>query len=252
MVDQLDVGVLLGVMALAAAAALTQSLSGFGFSLFIVPLLIPLVGAKEAVVLANMLGAFVNLITLTRMRAYVDWALGGTLLGGAVLGMPLGVAVLTLANPDLLQVLIALTVLASTVALWRGVQLHSIGYAGNVGAGFVSGILSTSTSMWGPPVVLYLQGQGVPPVPFRATLGAYFLASATLASVLFAISGRIAGSTLIFTAAGLPAIVAGWLGGYAVANRVDDATFRRIVITVLITTSLVALVTPLVRVTGLR
>ncbi len=239
-------------MVLAGAAALTQSLSGFGFSLFIVPLLIPLVGAKDAVVLANLLGVFVNVITITRMRRFVDWALGATLLAGAVAGMPLGIAVLALANPDALQAAIGIVVLLSTIALWRGAGIRGAGRAGNLAAGFVSGVLNTSTSMSGPPVVLYLQGRGVPSVPFRATLGAYFLASALVAAGLFAANGRIHGSTLGYAAAALPAMAAGWLAGYVVANRVSDVVFRRIVITVLVATAISAIVAPLAKATGLR
>jgi uncharacterized membrane protein YfcA len=248
----LDPVEIFSVMALAAAAALTQSLSGFGFSLFIVPLLIPVVGAKEAVVLANLLGVFVNVITLARLRPQVDWRLGGTLLGGAALGMPLGVAVLSFANPDVLQAGIAVTVLISTLALWRGLRLHAAGRLGNIGAGFVSGVLNTSTSMSGPPVVLYLQGRGIPPAPFRATLGAFFLASALLAAVLFAIAGRMHGSTLALTAFALPAMVVGWLGGYVVVNRVNDVTFRRIVMVVLIATAVSALAGPVAKALDIR
>jgi len=239
-------------MVLAGAAALTQSLSGFGFSLFIVPLLIPLVGAKDAVVLANLLGVFVNVITIARLGRFVDWGLGWTLLAGAVVGMPFGVVLLALANPDALQVAIGVVVLASTVALWRGFRVRGPGRSGNLAAGFVSGVLNTSTSMSGPPVVIYLQGQGVPSVPFRATLGAYFLASALVAAALFAANGRIHGATLAYAAGALPAMAAGWVGGYVVANRVSDIVFRRIVIAVLVATAVSAIVAPLAKAVGLR
>lgn len=243
----MDVGVVIGVCLLAAAAAFAQSLSGFGFSLLIVPPLTLLLGPRDAVVAANSLGLIVNAITLQRMHEHVDWKLGTTLFLAAAAGMPFGLLVLVLVPRDGLQVIIALTVIVSTALIWRGWRLRMPGRASDIGVGLVSGVLNTSTSMSGPPVVLYLQGRGFERGMFRATLTAYFLASGLLAVVFF-VAGRqfdreVAGLSLV----AVPFLVGGFILGHTLFNRLDEERFRRIVIAVLLLSALLALVGPLMR-----
>ncbi len=235
------------VIVLAGLAAFTQSLSGFGFSLFIVPPLALVVGPKDAVVLANALGTAVNLAMIARAHAHIEWRLGFTLLAGAAAGMPLGLFVLVVIDPTPLQVVIAVTVLVSTVLVWRGATLHGAGKLGDVAVGVVSGILNTSTSMSGPPVVLYLQGRGVAPESFRATLAAFFCASSLIAVVLFSVGGRFTSDIVLLAFASLPALGIGWVAGNRVYGRLDPAQFRRVVIGVLLASGVLALVTAFVR-----
>ena len=235
------------VIILAGLAAFTQSLSGFGFSLFIVPPLALVVGPKDAVVLANSLGTAVNVAMITRAHEHIDWRLGFTLLAGAAAGMPVGLVVLVVIDPTPLQILIAIVVLVSTVLVWRGATLHGAGRFGDAAVGVVSGILNTSTSMSGPPVVLYLQGRGVAPEAFRATLAAYFFASSLIATTLFVVGGRFTSDIVMVAVASIPALGIGWVAGNRVYGRLDPVQFRRVVIGVLLASGVIALVTAFAR-----
>ena len=104
---------------------------------------------------------------------------------------------------------IAVTVLVATTLIWRGIHLRAQNRALDLAAGFVSGVLNTSTSMSGPPLVLYLQNRGMTPGQFRATLNAFFLASGAIATFLFVIGDRIGSSEL--GAAGAAAGAWPWL-----------------------------------------
>jgi uncharacterized membrane protein YfcA len=233
----------IAIALLSAAAAFVQALSGFGFSLFLVPLLAIVVGAKDAVVLANALGVAVNVAMVARTRRLVSWRLGVTLFAGAAAGMPVGLLVLIVVDPSWLQAGIALLVLATTAALWRGWRAGVTGRAAEAGAGVVSGILNTSTSMSGPPVVLFLQARGTSPAVFRATLGAFFLASGFVALALFGASGRLGSTVLLQTLVAVPGLVLGFLGGDAVFARMGEFRFRRVVFVILVGTAAVALAT---------
>ncbi|MEX0783232.1 MAG: sulfite exporter TauE/SafE family protein [Dehalococcoidia bacterium] len=235
------------VCALAAAAAFTQSLSGFGFSLLIVPPLALILGPRDAVVTANALGLLVNAVTLQRLHEHVDWRLGATLFAAAAAGMPVGLLVLIFVPRDALQVLIAVVVLVSTVLIWRGWRIQKTGRASDWGVGLVSGVLNTSTSMSGPPVVLYLQGQGFLRGMFRATLTAYFLAGGALATVLFLLSGQFHAETAGLTLLAAPGLLAGFVIGHTIFHRLDEARFRQIVIAVLILSACLAMVGPVLR-----
>lgn len=230
------------IVALAGAASFAQALSGFGFSLLIVPPLALVVGPKEAVVMANLMGMMSSSLTLTSMHDAVDWRLGGRLLASATVGMVGGLAVLVLVDPRALQILIALVVLLATTLIWRGIHLRAQNRGLDFAAGFISGVLNTSTSMSGPPLVLYLQNRGMTPGQFRATLNAFFLASGVIATVLFVIGGRIGSYELGAAAASTPMVALGWLGGHRLFHRLDAAQFRIVVVTVLFVSASIALV----------
>lgn len=243
----MDVGVVIGFCLLAAAAAFAQSLSGFGFSLLIVPPLALLIGPRDAVVAANTLGLVVNVATLQRMHDSVDWRLGTTLFLAAAVGMPFGLLVLVLIPRDALQVLIAVTVMVSVVPIWRGWRLKMPGHASDIGVGLVSGVLNTSTSMSGPPVVLYLQGRGFDRGMFRATLTAYFLATGLVAVALFVASRQFDREVAGLSLAAIPFLIGGFLLGHGLFHRLDEKRFQQVVIAVLLLSALLALAGPLIR-----
>ncbi len=230
----MDIGDLVVVFGLAGLAAFTQSLSGFGFSLLLVPPLALAFGARDAVVVANMLSVLVNIPAIIVWWQRIVWRLGGRLLMGSLLGMPVGLVVLLGVEPRVLKLVIAGTVLLSTVVIWRGVRVHRQRTAYDVAAGFVSGVLNTSTSMSGPPVVLYLQGRGLAPDPFRATLAALFFVGSLIAVGLFAAGGAMDHDTNALAAAGTPGLLAGWWLGTVAYGRLGAGRFRGVVIAVLV------------------
>jgi uncharacterized membrane protein YfcA len=229
------------VAALAALASFSQSLSGFGFNLLLVPPLTLVLGAKEAVVTATMMGTITSFLTLTNMRASVEWRLGGLLFGAAALGMPFGLLVLITVDSDLLRVLIAITVLVAAVFYWKGFRVRTTSTSFDVAAGFISGVLNTSTSMSGPPLVLYLQNRGIAPPQFRATINAFFLASGLLATCLFVLGHRIGQTELNSVLISAPLIAIGWMVGQRAFVRIDVVRFERVVLVVLFLSSVMAI-----------
>src|SRR5512143_3814609 len=98
------------VVLLAGMASFSQALSGFGFSLLIVPPLAIVVGPKEAVVLVNLMGMLSSSLTITGMHESIDWRVGAWVFGRSAVGMPFGLLVLVAVTPSVLQVIIAVTV----------------------------------------------------------------------------------------------------------------------------------------------
>jgi len=109
-------------------------------------------------------------------------------------------------------------------------------------AGAVSGVVGSSTSMGGPPVVLYLLGRGLDAPSFRATLLVYFLPGNLLQVIAFAIVGQITNDVVTVCGASLPAVCAVLLAGAWVRRRVQPERFRAVVVAVLVLTSVVVLV----------
>ena len=157
------VGAWAAVAAIVAVAGLAQGLSGFGFALISIPLLALVVPVKAAIVGGALLGVVQSGLIVARDRRHVDWRSAAVLMAAALAAMPIGLLVITRIPEEPLQVVIAVTVLAFTVLLWRRVRLPTDSLPAEVGVGFTSGMLSTSTGMSGPPLVIALQARGVPP-----------------------------------------------------------------------------------------
>jgi uncharacterized protein len=233
------VALAVGILAMAAAV---QAATGFGFALTAVPLLTLVLGPQPAVVTVLVVGLVLSAGVAVRERGHVrrrDAVIVGL---AGLAGMPLGLLALTTATERTHTVVISLVLLGSIVLLGRGLRLPR-GPRTEIGAGLLSGMLLTSTSMNGPPLVVAFQAQGFPPREMRATLATIFVVHGVVAVALVAVAGQVTAGVAAIAAAGIPAIVLGWLAGDRVFRRLDATAFRRVVIAMLTVTALVALST---------
>jgi uncharacterized membrane protein YfcA len=236
------VGVWTAVAVIVAAAAVAQGLSGFGFSLISIPLLALVVPVKAAIVGGAMLGLVQSGLIVARDHRHVEWRSAAVLVVAALAGMPIGLLVITRVRAQPLQIVIALTVLVFTGLLWRRVRLPTDSLPAEVGVGFTSGMLSTSTGMSGPPLVIALQARGVPPSAFRATLATVFVSGSAISFLLFWSRGLVTTDALRVAGAGLPGLLLGILVGELMFRRVDHERFRAIVLVLLVASAALALV----------
>ena len=240
-------GVVVAVVAVVLLASTAQGLTGFGFGLTAVPLFLLLLDVRDAVVLAVLLGLANVLLLAVRVWRDVPWRTVAWLSVGSFLGMPFGLAVLLYLPQDVLRLLVGVTAVSLAALLARGWHVEARGVWEELAVGLVSGVLRTSTSMAGPPVVLYLQGRGHPPAAFRGALTMYFLIG-TLSSIgAFAGVRVVSPRTLMLAALSLPAVYLGnWLGN-RLLRRVSPSRFRAIVLVLLGATALAAIATSAMR-----
>ncbi|HEV8307231.1 MAG TPA: sulfite exporter TauE/SafE family protein [Methylomirabilota bacterium] len=221
--------VTLGVL----AAGLMAGITGFGFNLLSVPLLVLLYEPHVAVVISLCLGLIVSgaLLTSSRVRRQVDTRLTTVLFVSSLFGLPLGVWVFQASSPAALKVGVgAVTVVYALVAL-AGSRFRLTGerYLG-ASAGFVSGLLATSTGLSGPPAILFVHSRELAPADLRATLAAYvFLVTLAGLPLLWAISAVPAATVLPFIPLAPIALVGLGLGRW-VFRRIGSGLFDRLVV----------------------
>lgn len=234
--------VTLALVALAVfvLAGVAQAVTGFGLALAAVPLLTLVVEPAQAVVVTVVVGVFISGVGWRQHAGDVDLRLVRRLAGWAVLGLPVGLVALALLPTRSLTVVIAMTVLVLVVATAAGVRLPS-GFRAQRTAGFVSGALLTSTGMNGPPLVLVLQNRTGTPRTFRTTLQAVFCVCDLMALVAFAVVGAVDRTVIVASAGGLVGVWVGWWLGGLVFDRLSEATFRRGVLLMLASVSIVAM-----------
>jgi len=236
----------IAIAAVFTAGAAAQAASGFGFALVAVPLLSVLVGPRAAVVAVAIAGLLLQAFMAGRDHTDVHRTTVAVVVAAALVGMPLGLLVITHADAQTLGILIALVVLVFTALLWRGLRLPDRPGT-DVGAGFISGVLSTSTGASGPPLVIAFQGKGLAPSAFRATLAATFLIQGALGLAAFAVAGLVTAHAVRVAAVGLPGIALGWWGGQRAFRRMDHERFRRVVLAMLAFSGLMTLIAASVR-----
>ena len=229
-------------------AAMAQAITGFGSALVAVPLLTlvvhPVAGGgagprgpggaprggggapATAVSLVLTSGA------AWRERSYVDVASARVLTLTGVLGMPLGLVPLVLADEARLEAWIAATMLVMVLLVAAGVR---IGARGLPVAGVLSGALLTSTGMNGPPLVMALMERE--PRRYRATLQGVFAVQDVVAVAAFLALGYVDREVALLTASGLVGIPIGWRLGDAVFHRIPAARLRPVIVAGLVLTA---------------
>ncbi|MFN0028366.1 MAG: sulfite exporter TauE/SafE family protein [Acidimicrobiales bacterium] len=234
----MSAGVVVALAGVFLVAALVQGISGFGFALLSMPLLSLIVDPKQAVAVSTLIGTVASGSVLVRHRHFVRWDLARPLLVSAAAGMPLGLYLLVVIAERPLRLLLAVVVVAFAGLLAFGWRLQGTNRAFVALAGFISGLLNTSLSTNGPPLVVVLQARDLEPDEFRGTISALFFASGLGANVLLAGAGRYHQETLVQAAIGVPALLIGSAVGARLAQRVPPAGFRRIVLGLLVVTAL--------------
>jgi uncharacterized membrane protein YfcA len=232
---------------IAFLAAACYAVTGFGFALVMTPLMTIAWDAKPAIAASVILSTLALFPLLVDARGHVYLPRVGTLTLASLAGIPVGLTLLERLDGDTLTLIIAFTVIASSVLLYFAPQIggERDTTAGRVASGFIGGALGASTSMGGPPVVLYLITRVREVGPFRATLIAYFLPGNILTIIGLLAVGLITGDVLLLCAAGAPAVVLGLVAGTAVRGRIPAERFRVFVLGLLAVTSTVVLASAL-------
>jgi uncharacterized protein len=240
-------------MALAAVAAFAgaavQSATGFGFALVLSPALFATTDPVEAVTALLVLGLALNLMVLfERGRPeHVDWRALAPMLLAALPGLAAGAVALTQLSKEALQVAVGVGVIAAAGwQLRQGRDRPAPPAAAGWAAGFVSGALTTSISVSGPPIVLWLEARGVRAEEFRASLAASFLAL-NLAGGALLIGAEGTGALDAGLVAPLLALVAaGYALGALVFRRLDRERFFKFVLVLVAVTGAASVVAGLV------
>ena len=236
----MEPGALIAVFVIVAVAAAINAMTGFGFALVGVPLLALAIGARDAVVLLAILTLPMNVGLAWRHRDQIVLPTAKRQTAAAFLGMPIGLVVLLAVTQQVLLAVISVAVLATVVALVRGVELHPHGPRVDYGSGFVSGVLATSIGVNGPPLVAVYHGRGFAPAAFRATASAVFFVTGVVAAVLLVGASAMSADGWWALLPGLLALPVGWLVGDWLHHRTDPERFRNLVLVLLVVAALTA------------
>ena len=230
--------VLLGAL----VAGFTTGFAGFGTGLVASGLWFHALPAPLVPPLVALAAVAAQLVGLVTVRRSFEWGRAAPFLLGGALGVPFGVAALSLASPDTLRLSVGLF-----LAGYAGFQLFGFarrsarklgnnwgGRAADGTVGIAGGFLGGFAGLSGALPLVWLQMRGGPSARQRATYQPFNLIVLSLASLGMAISGALDARVLTIAALCLPVTLAGaWLGA-RLYTGVSEATFRRIVLVLLL------------------
>ena len=148
---------------------------------------------------------------------------------GAVIGLPVGMYVLHLFDGPVLKITIGMVLVLMSIAMLSGwsypIRRQTLAL---FPVGFLSGIMQTSFSMSGPPIILFLTNQSMDKQQFRANILIYFAVLGTISTTGYTFRGAFTPSILTFMAITLPSVIAGGVIGARMSTRIPQASFRQL------------------------
>jgi uncharacterized protein len=213
-------------------ATLIRSTMGFGEALFAVPMLAFRIPITIAAPLAVLVSVLIAAVVVAQDWRHVHLRATGGLVVSSLLGIPLGILLLTHANEHLTRALLGVViVLFAVFSLAAGDRFHleRDRPLPLLGAGFFAGVLGGAYGMNGPPLAIYGALRRWSPQQFRANLQGYFLPASVAGLVGYAAVGLWVPAVTRYFLLSLPGIVVAVAIGRALNRRFDGGTFLRFV-----------------------
>ncbi|MFC3675772.1 sulfite exporter TauE/SafE family protein [Ferrovibrio xuzhouensis] len=215
------------VVGAAALAGLVRGFSGFGSGMVFMPIASLLYEPRLAAVWLFVADDIAALTMLPAALRQCVWREVLPLAAGAVLAVPVGVALLVLVDADLMRWAICLVILVAVAVMasgWR--YLGRLGLPATLGTGALAGLTAGAAALPGPPVVLlWLGGQGGA-VTVRANLIAFFGFTAVASGISYWGGGLLTAEGLVGSLPLVPAYLLFLRFGSRLFARASDRQFR--------------------------
>ena len=197
----------------------------------------------SAVCLTVILEVIASVIMFRGIKNDIEYKLLLPLSIGTLMASIIGVSILAVINPNLLQILIALYLVTICILTLIKLQLTPNPSTMRVGlAGAMTGIINGMSAMGGLFVAFFLAGSNIAPTKIRATMVVYFLVI-EFAFLSSAFINDIYTMKIFWTSlAAVPAMFIGVLLGTKIFKQLPEQQLKQIILYSLIILSVVGLV----------
>ncbi|WP_339228717.1 sulfite exporter TauE/SafE family protein [Oceanobacillus sp. FSL K6-2867] len=156
-------------------ASILQTSTGFGFSIMATPFLLMLFLPQEAIQINIILSLIISIALVYKIRRDIDFKIVKRFTLGSLTGIPVGVIIITaIEDMNIFKLGISILILLLTVLLMLNFKVKPTPIRDFI-VGGISGGLTTSVGMPGPPLLLYFTGADTEKAKLRATTLAFYL-----------------------------------------------------------------------------
>lgn len=227
------------VLSVVFIAALIQGIIGFGYALVAMATLPLVINFREA----NLLVAFSIVVPVIWIfwcyRQHSNFRILAGAIIGSLIGLPFGMLIFTLVDIDLLVrgtglVILVITIDGffkrtppdtkdeqSTTSLW------------GTFAGFCSGFLAGTTSIAGPPIVIYAVRQPWTQDQYKGFIFGFFILISISRAIGLSLMGLATSEVLLTTAVLVPLVILGMKLGTHLGPRINPVLFKRCLLSLL-------------------
>jgi len=223
------------------AASILQTSTGFGFSIMATPFLLLLFLPQEAMQINILLSLVISFSLIWKVRQDIDIALLKKVMIGSVVGAPFGSLLFALVDVTTFKVLIAILLIGLTILLMKNFSIHQTG-SRDYGVGFISGMLTTSIGMAGPPLLLYFASTHRNKETIRAVSIAYYIFIYFISLLSQIIIEGTSKMVWMYSIYALPIVFIGLILGQILFNRLNQRLFRSLIYLLLIAAGLILLI----------
>ncbi len=230
-------GFVFALFALAAfAGGFVSGFSGFAMGLVVSGVWLHVLTPIQTATLIAGYGLLTQGYGIWNLRNVLDVRRTWPLVLGTVIGIPAGVAVLALVNPAYVRFGVGvLLVLYTIYSLSRPVFAPiRIGTGADIAIGISNGLLGGLTGLGGVISTISCQLRGWPKDVQRAVFQPVLFVAFVVITISQAVAGSITKDTLALYGLGVPFMVAGLWSGFRMFGKINDETFRKTVLVLLL------------------
>ena len=227
--------------ALAAfAGGFVSGFSGFAMGLVVSGAWLHIITPLQTAALIAGYGLLTQGYGIVKLRHAFNWRTILPLALGSAVGIPVGVYLLTYISPLVLRAGVGAVLMTySAYSLLRpAIGPFAIGTGGDLAIGFANGILGGMTGLGGVISTISCQWRGWPKDVQRGVFQPVLFASFVVIDVSLGFAGAFTPETVGLYAVGLPFLLAGLWGGFKLYGSIDDETFRKSVLLLLLISGL--------------
>jgi len=242
-------GLRLGLfLAAAFFGGLTSGLSGFAMGLVVSGVWLHIITPEQNALLIILCGLVTQGSGIWRVRHAINWRAVAPFIIGGALGVPAGTALVTTVDQSTLRLTMGfLLVIYSLYSLIRpALKPVQGGVPADFGVGVANGLIGGLTGLGGIAVTVWCQLRGGPKDAQRAIFQPVMFATFIMSAISLSIAGGITDQTVRLYLICLPALVIGIWCGFKLYGKLDDAAFRKLILTLLLISGM-SLVVPVFR-----
>jgi uncharacterized membrane protein YfcA len=221
----------------AFAGTLFQTVTGFGVSFFLPPILLLYFSPSTAITVGLLVADVICLLVLfaERRSREFSWPIVRMLIIAALPGLVIGALIVTQIHKEVLQIVIGLLIIIGvTIQEYvfpkpsRPPRLSGL----SVATGFTAGLMNSSAALAAPPLVLWLRSCIVTPNQMRDTLSVTFLGMNTLSVLViyFLKPMSLTSHGMLIFLFLLPVVLVAHRFGKRLVARIDPLHYRRLIL----------------------
>lgn len=222
---------------------IVSGLAGFAMGLVVSGVWLHILTPAQTAALIVGYGLLVQSYSIWKLRHALSLGTLAPFIGGGVVGVPVGAALLSHISPAMIRDGVGgLLIIYSSYFLIRP-HVHTVrpSLPADIGIGFLNGILGGMTGLAGPVITVWCQLRGFRRDEQRAIFQPVILAAFAITAVSLTINGTVTTDLLRIYLYGLPALGAGLWVGLKLYGHLNELTFRKVVLVLLMVSGLVLL-----------